>query len=52
MQMRYETFQRGNSYVGIEAAEDDRFMNEILRALLKYWVGKHAPGRVTYMDGY
>ncbi|MGU7780669.1 hypothetical protein [Burkholderia sp. PU8-34] len=52
MRMRYETFQGGNGYVGAEAAADDRFMKEIFVALLKYWGGKHTPGRVTYMDGY
>ncbi|MEB2498545.1 hypothetical protein [Burkholderia cenocepacia] len=52
MRMRYETFQQGNGYVGAEAAADDGFMGDVLAALVKYWGGKHMPGRVTYMDGY
>ncbi|VUF53794.1 hypothetical protein HYP22_gp41 [Escherichia phage ESSI2_ev015] len=37
MAMRYETFQRGNDYVGKNAAEDATHMERLLRDLLNEW---------------
>jgi hypothetical protein len=45
MQLRYETFQRGNEYVGPDAAGDEEWISELFNSLLNEWTlakGKHA----------
>lgn len=37
MAMRYETFQRGNKYVGQEAANDVSYVNSLLKDLINEW---------------
>ncbi|EAM8994566.1 hypothetical protein E1L19_08660 [Salmonella enterica subsp. enterica] len=37
MAMRYETFQRGNKYVGQEAANDESYVNRLLKDLINEW---------------
>lgn len=37
MAMRYETFQRGNDYVGEEAAKDEKHVARLLRDLITEW---------------
>ncbi len=37
MAMRYETFQRGNNYVGQEAANDNDYVNKVLKDLMNEW---------------
>jgi hypothetical protein len=37
MQLRYETFEAGNEYVGPKAAADDDWINELFEALTREW---------------
>ncbi|UNX69477.1 hypothetical protein [Klebsiella aerogenes] len=37
MAMRYETFQRGNNYVGQDAASDMNYVNRLLKDLINEW---------------
>lgn len=49
LQLRYETFERGNEYVGPAAAGDDAWVSELFDSLLKEWTqarGKREPGYV------
>ena len=37
VQLRYETFEAGNEYVGPEAAKDDSWIKQLFDALTKEW---------------
>ena len=37
MQLRYETFEMGNEYVGPEAADDDSWVLELFDSLTEKW---------------
>jgi hypothetical protein len=45
MQLRYETFEAGNEYVGPEAAEDESWVKQLFDALVKEW--PKAKGKTT-----
>jgi len=46
LKFRYETYGRGNGYVGKKAAEDLSSMNKLYKELLKDWVDN----RTGYVD--
>ncbi|HDX8429046.1 TPA: hypothetical protein RQN23_003756 [Aeromonas veronii] len=37
MALRYETFDRGNGYVGVEAASDNNFVTSLFNRLTAEW---------------
>jgi hypothetical protein len=37
IRFRYETYGRGNDYVGLEAAQDDEYVSSLFHKLLKDW---------------
>lgn len=45
MALRYETFQCGNGYVGVDAASDDDFVTDLFNRLTSKWSsGKQTQG--------
>jgi len=46
---RFETFQAGNSYVGLKAAQDLKYLNLLLRAIEKNWPKPEHDG---YIDSF
>ena len=50
MQVRFETFGGGLDYVGPNAAEDDKFIGDTFRRLVKAWAPPFPPGRIKYID--
>ena len=50
MQLRYETFQAGNDYVGPEAALDDDWLKELLEAIGEKWHQAKGKPVVEYCD--
>jgi hypothetical protein len=52
MQMRCETFEAGNEYVGSDAAQDEDWVAELYDSLLREWSrAKGKPG-IGYIDQY
>jgi len=52
MQLRFETFQAGNEYVGPDAADDDDWISELFDRLRKEWPrAKGQPG-VACLDKF
>lgn len=52
MALRYETFQCGNDYVGLNAASDEELVSRLFRSLIAEWergVGSHS---VEYIDSF
>jgi hypothetical protein len=49
LQFRYETFQRGNEYVGPDAAGDDEWVSELFSSLLKEWTQAKGKGEIRYV---
>ena len=52
MQLRYETFQAGNDYVGPEAAEDENWIKELFEALVTEWPKVKGKPAVEYVDQF
>jgi hypothetical protein len=52
MQIRFETFQAGNEYVGPEAAEDDEWVSELFDSLLKKWRQAKGKSEVVYVGAF
>jgi hypothetical protein len=52
MQLRYETFEAGNEYVGPEAAEDNEWINQLFDALTKEWPKAKGKPEVEYIDQF
>lgn len=52
MQLRYETFQAGNEYVGLEAAEDEAWVRQLFDALVKEWPKAKGRQAVEYVDQF
>ena len=52
MQLRLETFEAGNDYVGQAAARDDQWMNELFDALTKEWSKARGKEEVQYADQF
>ncbi len=54
MQLRYETFEAGNEYVGPDAALDDDWINKLFDALRKQWPKAKARAKATveYIDQF
>ena len=52
MQLRYETFEAGNEYVGPEAAEDIEWVQQLFNALIKEWPKAKDKPRVEYIDQF
>jgi hypothetical protein len=50
MQLRYETFEAGNEYVGPEAAKDESWVNELFDALVQEWPKVKGKPSVEYVD--
>lgn len=49
MQMRFQTLDCGNDYVGPNAAQDLDWMRSVLEALTEVWPAR-LQGKVTYVD--
>lgn len=52
MQLRLETFQIGNEYVGPTAAEDNDWMNQLFEALNREWPRARGTGRIECVDTF
>lgn len=52
MRMRYETFDRGNDYVGAAAASDEEFMARLFASLVAEWETCGTSAHVKYVDSY
>jgi len=52
MQLRYETFQAGNEYVGPDAAEDENWVAQLFDALVKEWPKAKGQQTVEYVDQF
>lgn len=52
MQLRYETFEAGNGYVGPEAAEDEGWVNQLFDALVNEWPKVKGKPAVEYVDQF
>lgn len=52
MQLRYETFQAGNEYVGPDAAEDDEWVGQLFDALVTEWPRVKGKSAVEYVDQF
>lgn len=50
MKIRYETFIKGNGYVGEGAAADDQLMLNFFQSMLKEWDDPRQKERVKYVD--
>ena len=48
MAMRYETFQRGNDYVGVDASKANNHVSRLLNDLVDEW-GKYSGQDVRYI---
>jgi hypothetical protein len=52
MQLRYETFEAGNDYVGPEAAKDDAWIGQLYDALVNEWPKAKIKPMVEYIDQF
>jgi hypothetical protein len=52
MQVRFETFQAGNEYVGPEAADDDEWVSELFDRLIEKWHQAKDRSEVVYVDAF
>ena len=52
MQMRYETFQRGNGYVGKKAAKDQAWVSCMFMSLVSEWPLARESKEVEYIDSF
>lgn len=50
MQLRLETFQRGNEYVGPDAAVDEEWISELFENLKNAWRETKGKQEVAYID--
>jgi hypothetical protein len=50
MRLRYETFEAGNEYVGPDAAEDEKWVNELFASLVNQWPAVKNKTTVEYVD--
>jgi hypothetical protein len=50
MQLRFETYQAGNEYVGLEAASDDGWISELFENLRNEWQKAKGKPDVAYID--
>lgn len=50
IQLRYETFVRGNGYVGEQAADDERFVDRIFKSLQSEWSTVMEKSYKRYVD--
>ena len=50
MQIRYETFEQHNGYVGSDAASSDVWVSKIFRSLLREWPSARDSEEVVYVD--
>lgn len=48
LRFRFETFDAGNGYVGVDAAADDTYINGLYRGLKESW----DKGRTGYIDDW
>lgn len=52
MQLRLETFQAGNEYVGPEAARDYEWMKQLFQALQGEWPKAKDKEQIEYVDQF
>lgn len=52
MQIRCETFEAGNEYVGPDAAEDESWVNQLFDALVQEWPKAKGKPTVEYVDQF
>lgn len=50
MQVRFEIYGEGLGYVGPSAAEDDKFIGDTFKRLVKAWTPPFPPGNSKYVD--
>jgi len=50
MQLRYETFQKGNEYVGPAASNDEEWISQLLESLLQEWAKAKGKSGVAYVE--
>lgn len=50
--LRYETFVRGNGYVGQQAAEDKKFVDRIFKSLQSEWATVTEQSTQRYVDSF
>src|SRR5215475_6979636 len=50
MRLRCETFEKGNEYVGPEAAGDDEWVSRLFETLVREWPNAQAKGAVRYVE--
>ncbi len=52
MQLRYETFEAGNEYVGPDAAEDAAWVEQLFDALVQEWPKVKGKQIVEFVDQF
>jgi hypothetical protein len=52
MQLRFEVFQRGNEYVGPDAAQDEAWIEELSRRLYDEWRQSQGEVTVAHVSGF
>ena len=52
MQLRFETFQAGNDYVGPDAADDNAWLTELFHNLVEKWGEAKEKPDVAYVDSF
>lgn len=51
MQVRFETLNAGGSYVGPDAAADDKYIAGTFRRLVMGWTPPFKAGRIKFVEG-
>ena len=52
MQLRYETFEAGNEYVGPDASGDDGWMTQLFESMVKEWPKAKVKPAVRSIDQF
>ena len=50
IQVRFETYGEGLGYVDPSASEDDKFIGDMFKRLVKAWTPPFPPGTSKYVD--
>jgi hypothetical protein len=50
MQLRYETFEKGNEYVGVLAATDQEWVSQLFESLVKEWTRAKGKAKPEYVE--
>ena len=52
MQIRFETFQAGNEYVGPETADDAEWISELFGSLNEKWQETQGKSEMAYVGAF